>query len=399
MYYNDNPVAYCIDKPIKYQTKEQIINQRVHEEMASYLYHWYKQNGLKIDYKTALKYVYDMKELKMKRLIDWDRNANTGKKKYPVQQYHSAIINIQSIGEHDYNAHKDDNIHRLHSRLTSLQKECRNFVSYSNENLVSIDIKNSQPYLANVLFNPSFWDKNDCNSFCLYDLPKNIQDLILKQYQSPTLPDKIKGYLKKINIEEVSEYQKLTSQGKMYEEIMKVAEIRTGQKIERKDAKTMMFIVFFSQNKFQRWLKKFFTKLYPNIYGLFEMIKEKNHATLACLLQAIESEIILNRCCQRIWEKGNHQIPIFTIHDSIITTVENQDLVRRIMEETLSKCIGVKPALEIEAWHESNLKKEKNLPVLYDNSINQVELNKNSTNKLNFSSNEQRNDKQSRYFL
>ena len=167
------------------------------------------------------------------------------------------------------------------------------------------------------------------------------------------------NYLEKIDIQDVNKYKKLTSSGKMYEKIMDLVRNKTGKTIDRKKAKEMLFTVFFSKNNFFNqglaWLKRLFAAEYPYVYGLFELIKtefeditEAQHGRLACLLQSIESEIILNRICKRIWREGNQQIPIFTIHDSIVTTVGNEKFVAKIMDEELTECIGISPPLEVE---------------------------------------------------
>ena len=106
----------------------------------------------------------------------------------------------------------------------------------------------------------------------------------------------------------------------------------------------------------------FSTELFPKVALLFKIIKrkykgvpiKKQHNRLACLLQSIESEIILHRCCKRIWEEGNNQVPVFTIHDSIATTVEHVEWVKMIIEEELTRVIGLPPTLSIEHWNANN---------------------------------------------
>ena len=77
--------------------------------------------------------------------------------------------------------------------------------------------------------------------------------------------------------------------------------------------------------------------------------------TSISLLQSVESEIILHRCCKRIWDEGEHKVPVFTIHDSIATTSEYMKFVRKIMDEELTKAAGVHPNFKTEVWSESNL--------------------------------------------
>ena len=141
-------------------------------------------------------------------------------------------------------------------------------------------------------------------------------------------------------------------------------------RIERKDAKVLMFYLLFSSNRGQHddptinELKRIFsTELYPKVAELFRIIKreyadaemDKPHSRLSRLLQSIESTIMLHRCCKRIWEEGGQEIPIFTIHDSIVTTCEHQEYVQTVIAEEFAKNIGKSPALSIETWSEKNL--------------------------------------------
>ena len=157
LYADHEPAETLIENPIPYITRDQFMLQKRHEYEAKYLYYWYNQGKLGIDYSSAVNCAYYMKEARFRQgYKSWSYNVKTRKRKYPREQYHVALVNIGAIAAHDYNAHKDDNVHRLHSRLTSLQKEFRNFITYDGCPMVSIDIKNSQPYLANVLFSPDF---------------------------------------------------------------------------------------------------------------------------------------------------------------------------------------------------------------------------------------------------
>jgi hypothetical protein len=51
----------------------------------------------------------------------------------------------------------DPNVHRFHSNLTCMKSIYRNLLTYDGQKLVSIDIKNSQPYLSTKLLDPKFW--------------------------------------------------------------------------------------------------------------------------------------------------------------------------------------------------------------------------------------------------
>lgn len=48
-------------------------------------------------------------------------------------------------------------------------------------------------------------------------------------------------------------------------------------------------------------------------------------------------------------------IPLYTIHDSIVTTERYVGTVRKYMIEELTKRIGIPPTLEEEIWSPENL--------------------------------------------
>lgn len=283
----------------------------------------------------------------------------------------AALRNINLITEQEYGPSIDGNVHRLHSVLTNIQKDLRNFITYDGLPLVSIDIKNCQPYLSCLLLNPRFWQEDAELSLTLYDLPENIREL----FQSPILIDRIRKFFETLADRDIAEYIRLVSEGTIYEQIRDIANrnLQEGQSpIERKDAKILMFYMLFSSNQGQHdnpminELKRVFsTQLYPKVAELFRIIKrkypdcemEKPNSRLSRALQSIESTIILHRCCLRIWEERKQSVPIFTIHDSIVTTREYQDYVYAIMTDEFVKHIGTAPKLSVEIWCEENVPK------------------------------------------
>lgn len=317
-----------------------------------YLSYWYSTKGLQIDEEAALNYAYQMMQDKISKGIQsWDINRdksrnNLIKRKNPLTQYHAALYNINSIAIGDYKVSIDSNVHRLHSVITNLQKNYRRFLSYNGQKLVNVDISNSQPYLLCLLLNPSFWDKAS-------DIPLNIGMLsqnILGMIQEENLSE-IYKYVLSISAchdTALENYIQTVSQGKVYEYMQEVINKRESVNLKRDDIKTMILTTLFSKNRFMPTYKKYFKQSFPQIYELIRLVKKENHETLACILQNIESEIILHRCCLKIWDENNHQIPIFTIHDSICTTAGNEGCVYNTMLQTLTENMGFPPHIKIE---------------------------------------------------
>ena len=286
----------------------------------------------------------------------WHRRATAHRgnsDKDPQAQYQSALYNIMALENREYKAQIDSNVHRLHSAITNIQKDYRNFLKYDGQELAAIDISNSQPFLLCILFNPDFWDKDSNAYINIGHLPENIQKMF-----NPSLISKIKRHLASISESEFQDYIREASAGNLYEFMQ--SEINNPE-IDRSRVKTMILITFFSDNRYisqkteDAALKRRFRALFPKIYELIALCKRSRKNRFACLLQSVESEIILHRCCKRIWDEGGHKIPVFTIHDSIATTAENVKFVRNIMDEELTRAAGVHPSFKTELWSESNL--------------------------------------------
>ncbi len=337
-----------------------------------YLYHWYNDEKLSIN-PIVQQYAETILNYKMGDKSKWTVNTHTNKLKNPLVQYMAALINITKIGQNRYEIHIDNTVHRLHSVITNLQKDYRNFLTYNGQELVSIDIKNSQPYLACALLNPMFWHINNELSLSLYSLPEDIQRTIT----TVAIPLEVERFFQDCTDEDFNQYKDIAANGKMYETMAEICQDSLQKPINRKEAKILMFYLLFSSNQGQHddviinQMKSIFSsELFPKVAELFKLIKHKyknvnngkQHNRLACLLQSIESEIILYRCCKRIWKESSRQIPVFTIHDSIATTIEHVEYVKKVMEEELFKAIGVLPTLSIEHWNLSKVENKDMLP-------------------------------------
>lgn len=313
-----------------------------------YLNFWYSTKGLSIQKTEAVEFANKEKQRKLSLGRDsWDinRDLSTSRKivyKNPITQYNAAIHNIVAIDLCQYNVQIDSNVHRLHSVITNIQKSYRKYLRYGENPLVGIDISNSQPYILCLLLNPLFWERRGNNNITLWHLPPNIQ-----QYFSDEKIAEIIDYIYTLDGQSLNNYKIKASNGQVYE-YMKDTINSTGYSMSRDDVKTMMMTVLFSDNRYLPPLKRLFRQNFPAIYGLIKIIKKGDHRSLACLLQSIESEIVLHRCCKRIWDEYNQEIPIFTIHDSICTTPQYVEVVRSIMSDKFENAIGLRPHLKIE---------------------------------------------------
>ena len=314
-----------------------------------YLSYWYSTKKLQIDKDRAISFAQKVLHEKITRgHASWDVNKDKTHGRYvvrknPYSQYHAALHNINSIEIGSYKVSIDSNVHRLHSVITNMQKQYRKFLNYDGHEMVNIDISNSQSYLLCLLLNPLFWDKDSDIVLHIGMLAPNTQEKFSEEQLAG-----IKKYVSTLDRKTLSQYIETASNGLGYEYMMEVINKRKGIKLERDDIKTMILTTLFSKNRYMPQYKKYFAENFPQIYGLIELIKKEDYTALACLLQNIESEIILHRCCSAIWNEGRQQVPVFTIHDSICTTKGNEGLVQKIMSNVLEENIGVTPTIKVE---------------------------------------------------
>lgn len=305
----------------------------------------FMNNKLSIDSTNATKW--------LENLMATEETNYAGEQMFKYNQRKLIVDKIKS-GEFYFTV--DDTTGRLHTNLTSLKKELRNFLTYDGKSLSSLDLKNSQPLLSITLLDYGLYISNnmedririyqnqDVISFDFYTMLGNLVENL--QYHR-----------------DVEYYKELVSSGNFYEffgeqMILDGIVSSTISKLElRKHSKLSLMKVLFSKNKAINNKKngkaiRLFAKLFPNVYKIFSHLKMYEHSTLACILQNLEAEIFLHKISQEIYQTYP-TLPIFTVHDSIATVSEAVIAVEPIIEEHLQNVLGFKPNLSTEHWYTS----------------------------------------------
>lgn len=272
---------------------------------------------------------------------------------------------------------------RVHTPLTRLSRQVRYCLHVGGEPLINLDIKNSQPlFLALLIMN---YRRRGNKTFGYITFKDNAVDpykdidSIIEQTVTPFTSKKEIYHLSLPNrsitnrkaIEKDSEvlcsqtlttttccpqgnalikkplkqdellFLSLCEDGCLYEHLASIADIPI-----RAWAKEQFFGVLFSKNYFQSKLKSAFTEEFPNVAEVIRVHKKHNHQHLAQLLQNIESNFIINNVCRRIM-KEMPEAPIYTIHDSVLTTTQYIDQVNHIMEAEFAT-LGLSPSIKLE---------------------------------------------------
>jgi len=293
-------------------------------------------------------------DIQTKEDIELYRGKLKGKPSRTSKRY-KALAAIDKIQRGEFYYNIDKTVGRFHSNLTNIKKELRQFVTYGNKKIVNMDIKNCQPLLSTLLLKSTFWKKSKTiniyqfsgiykqygNTSIKYN--KNIQDILhYIMLVENSKSQASKGFQK---------YIKLVNSGDFYRGISKT--IAPNTIYDKDKMKVMMFMVFFSSNRFIGQIKaipkKLFKIKFPEVYKVFQLIKKNNHATLPIMLQIIESQIIVERATKRIgMERPN--LPIFTIHDSIATIQGEEAYVESVLKETIFEYTGLSAKIGKEFW-------------------------------------------------
>lgn len=327
-----------------------------------YLTKWF-DSGLQIDFPATQEYL--LEELNTNQSIGIE-NA--------LLKFNSRYLSAYWLNEKNFFYVVDSNVGRFHSILTCLKSELRNFITYRGQSLVSVDIVNSQPCLSVALLDPNFYSitsnhTDQSNLFNIHNISTSSTNKH-NHFLSPSSLYNITSYimLSKSHYTSKSQpfmqYKTLVSNGRLYEYIEEKYWQNTGIKVpSRKDLKSIVFTVLFTDNRFygqkEAAPKRIFRSIFPQVYEVFSQIKKKDSTALPRLLQTIESKLMLDLVAKRIaTERPN--MPIFTIHDSIVCPDGNEIYVAEVIKEEMEKAIGVTPCLKFEYWKPENLKNSIN---------------------------------------
>ncbi|MBB6332999.1 hypothetical protein HNP24_004002 [Chryseobacterium sediminis] len=298
-----------------------------------FLKKWFKD--IDVDIKAARKY--------LKR--QWREDYKTENSDTAILKYNSRLLPVEHLCKKENQLFfVDATAGRLHTYITQLKSELRKFLKWKGKVLCSIDISNSQPYLLQTLLNKEVYER--CNMNIKLEKVNVKLDTIMLGVLIYSISRE----------DDVLLFKRIVSSGKFYEEFGKI--LKNNGEFEnisddnlRKEVKNITFSTLFSNNRaisHSNYIK-IFKRIFPNVYKVLKYVKKGQHNTLAIVLQSLEADLVLQKACKRI-NTDKDDIPLFTLHDSIITTEENVEYVKYVLVQVMKENIGVKPNLKIERW-------------------------------------------------
>ena len=353
--YGKQVVAYHLIKDNSYfinkinQLKIDRMNKA--DDKCMHVTKWLEPELLTIDYQNALSYT----------------NKNyKGMSKLIIRKKNKRIYSIKSIENKCWSYSRQGLDNRLHSILTSLPKDIRNYIKYNNESLISYDIKNSQPFILasiiNQLINPNI---NLINNYIDSNNNKLYTSIMSDHFRNSLDINKLQSFINQVM--DGTFYEQygdiLYKEGLLSEDINKQCYLtkimNNPKKVQvsleefdnrRKAAKHIVLLTLFSSEKYHSEIIKIFKKYYPEVYKVTQYIKKNRDKNFfPILLQNIEADCILDYCTKKISDKYP-EMPLLTIHDSIVTTNGYFEILKREFEKYLKIYFGLQPNLEAEPW-------------------------------------------------
>lgn len=255
-------------------------------------------------YKKAIKDLYSISIDKIAALDFIESKKN----QMDYDAYRAHKLSVELFDDKFFTVDQSGN--RLHTNLTNLPAELRQFLSHSGGCLSQIDIKCSQPTFLGL------------------------------KLRSMDLPYK----------KEIDKYLDICQSGNFYEFFAERCgrEIDLQNKNVRKYFKISLFRdLFFNKNRETlTCFEEVFNGEFPNIFNFIRMVKSNGNDKLAVLLQKEESSFIFELI-------GQFTFPSYTIHDSVISGCENIDAVKSSMERLFKEKYNFIPNLSIENLEKS----------------------------------------------
>lgn len=311
------------------------------------------------------------------------------------RNYSSEYLAVEAIERRETHFVVDDYGRRVHTQVSSLNKHLRPFLRFQGQTLVNHDIKNSQPFfLGLILLNLMAAQDKKANWYNMGGMGESLDELT--QFSRFHLPAERKPFATFLPpIEPFPQRKKGEGEGEggnashilftdppsehleatpetTYGEIRKslpyphslvsyLDDCRRGVLYEK-----LMAVTGFSRAKVKArlWkdvlfgkrtdicLAKAMHQLYPFVVNAVREMKKgtetDRHKLTSLLLQRQESALIIGKVATRLMLEHKH-VPIWTIHDSILTTQEHSPLIQQVMRECF-EAYGVQPSIQVEDY-------------------------------------------------
>jgi hypothetical protein len=210
--------------------------------------------------------------------------------------YNSRLISINLIATRSYFFIIDGKAGRAHHNLTNLAADLRPFLTINGQPLSQVDISNSQPLFLHLTLSRAG----------------------------------------RIDTEESDRMWDLVRSGQFYDALKPEGQNRDQFKIE------IFRDVLFGTGKYTTTTTEHFRLLFPTYAEEISHLKKPDYTNLAITLQATEAEVIFD-AVERFGAMTEYQVPILTIHDSLVTTSDHIEEALYALNQACQELHGIIP--------------------------------------------------------
>jgi hypothetical protein len=338
-------------------------NERLYYKYENIIY-WYTTGKLSIDKEGAQAYIEKFKDRSFLNLAARHsaetKTLNLVNIKFP-SQFESGLKNIKDIDNGDYNVFVDYRGWRLYSAVTLMSSALRNYLSYDRKRLTAIDLSNSQAFhLCHILTN-SFWSKEKIpNSFqTLFTSHETEEEYTLLNYflGEKQFLESIRNIIKQ-NHEDIDVFKTKAVDGSLYDYLSNQFKVTYPHFYYSRKLAKLRFIQllnFDTEKQYSGQYKDYqeIKEMFPNVFKVVELLKMRKHNDISFLLQRLEAKLFIHAFTKKLGE-AYPELPIFSIHDNIITYTENKEQAIEILKACYMEEIGITPSAKTEDLNHEN---------------------------------------------
>ena len=140
----------------------------------------------------------------------------------------------------------------------------------------------------------------------------------------------------------LQEYLAVCERGEFYRRV----ESQSGTDLEYDVLKRRVLAVLYAKPWWTNRASRAMEAVFPSVMACLRELKRDDFRRAAHLAQRTESEFIIGRCVGRL-RREHPGLFITAIHDSIMTTAGDEEIVRSTMMEEFAR-LGVHPTVRVE---------------------------------------------------
>jgi hypothetical protein len=355
------PVEYKIHRKrmLRYLVSQQKKNKIRFEKV-------FLNNKLKVDEAKSHVILRDKYETDIKKGITLIKASNS---------FNEALIKVDKLNRGDFFYSIDSTIRRHYSTITSFPRVLRDLLTYDGEQLIELDYSNAQFLFFVRLMNPDFWVDNMFPNLC-HDYTAIIQDYLFTIHSvGKTVIDRLSTHISTKGLidsdEEVQKWRSFSSSIYMLGELTQLPHnqeyemyrdlVETGSLynyLQHEFGKDSLYYKRMSKRKFKKSVisymnarnrttsvfHKLFTLQFPIISKFITNIKEIHYLIYSHILLNLETMLMYDRVIPTIKQSLPSDV-IYTIHDCVLCTKNNEDFIRSVMEEQAVIALDVNPTV------------------------------------------------------